>query len=210
MADKETYEPSPANRYTAKMTHTAETVKKMSVMQYNTFNLGRKILQIFFSAAMIIFGILAGSGAPLAVAALAVGCFMIVSLNHRPNQTANAVIRQFKGKLPSLHYFFTDSGISTNQVREETPFGDIARLVEDKLYLYIFLSSGAAYMIDSETVKGQRETEGFKDFIAEKTGQKWTKPVSLLNLNINTIMQMRKLREDNTVYPGERLSDRHR
>ena len=45
------------NTYTAKMKHSADTIERLVVMQYNTFQTRNKFLRVFLAMAMLVYGV---------------------------------------------------------------------------------------------------------------------------------------------------------
>lgn len=170
--------------YTAGMEFTSETIRKLTQMQYDTFSFGRKLGQGLASVLLIGMGLIMGS--TIGVLALAVGCFLIVSLNYRPKNTADQICRSYKGKFPKLSYTFTSWGVSTSQVPEPVSFDRFVRLIDDGKYLYMYVNTATAFMIDKSTVKCGTADE-LKDSIAERSGLKWKKPNSILSLKLSSL-----------------------
>ena len=74
----------------------------------------------------------------------------------------------------------------------------LIKLVEDRRYIYLYVSSQSAYMVDKASIKGGTVDE-FKTYLADKTKLKWTRPVSLLTFGIKDIIK----RDDS--FQGPRL-----
>ena len=193
--------------YTAKMKHSGETITRLVVMQYDTFQFGKKFVRILFSLVLIAYGALFLQEKMVTpILALFLGCMMIAGLNTRPKHNANLLIKQMNGKFPSSDYYFSETGFKDSVKSEEIPYSRLVRLVDDRKYMYFYVTKESAYMVDNASVKGEGGLEGLKDFVAAKSGLKWTRPVTLLNFGLNTFRQNRG-REDN--YSGPRLTDRN-
>ena len=59
-------------------------------------------------------------------------------------------------------------------------------MVEDPEFLYLFPNANQAYMIDLSTLEGVTKDE-LKSFLAKKVGLEWTKPMSMLTLNLRQL-----------------------
>ena len=101
--------------YTAVMKHNAETIEKLVLMQYNTFQIGKKITLILISLALIAYGVITfSSGMITSYFCLFLGCVMIAGLNVRPKSNAKKIIAQMNNSFPSSEYYFSSTGYSSN------------------------------------------------------------------------------------------------
>ena len=69
------------------------------------------------------------------------------------------------------------------------------RLVSFKEYMYLFPNRTQAMMIDKNTLKPKDE-DGFRDFLTEKTGLEWTRPMSVFTISLKQIRFNRKNTRD--------------
>ncbi len=180
--------------YCASMQHSADTVKKFTLLQYNTFEWWRKALFFILSAALIIFGLSSGS-AVLSIASICIGCIVLTNLNSRAISIADQVAEAMHGSFPLLRYTFRESGFTDGEDREEIPYGRLYRMISDDRYLYLFVSKASGYMLDSESVQGENGQEGLRQFLSEKSGLPWSKPVSLLTFRFHDILLLLKKRK---------------
>ena len=75
--------------YTAVMKHNADTIEKLVLMQYNTFQVGKKISLILISLVLIAYGVFTfSSGMITSYFCLFLGCVMIAGLNVRSKSNA--------------------------------------------------------------------------------------------------------------------------
>lgn len=172
--------------YTAKMKYSAETITKLTEMQYNVFQYREKLMLILASVFSLFLGFYMKSNSIIGVLLIFIGCILITGLNTRPRSIARMLIKQFNGVYPSLSYTFSQSGFASDQEKSEMNYSSVIRLIEDKKYLYIYVTKEKAYMIDSSTLS-PNNLDGFKEFISSKTGLKWSKPFSLFSLTIGMI-----------------------
>lgn len=195
--------------YTAKMKHNAETIEKLVLMQYNTFQVGKKIIKIVIALAMLVYGVFtSGSGMFTSYLCLFLGSVMIAGLNVRAKSNAKKLNQQIKGKYPSSDYFFSKTGFRDSEEGKEIPYSRLIKVIDDKKYLYLYVSRESAYMVNGATVFGDGKLEGLKNLITEKTGLKWTNPSSFWNFNINSVRDM--MSGGTPSYKGERLDEKHR
>ena len=73
----------------------------------------------------------------------------------------------------------------------DIPYKKITRLVEDKQYLYLFLSRNSVCMMEKDSVK-PADIMAFAQFMEEKTGLKWRAEKPFLNMSIYDLRQTLK------------------
>lgn len=195
--------------YTAVMKHNAETIEKLVLMQYNTFQLKNKIVMAIISIAFIVYGVFTFStGMITSYLCLFLGCVMIAGLNVRAKSNAKKIIAQMGNRFPSSQYYFTSTGFRDSEKGKEIPYQNIIKLIDDRQFLYLYISRESAYMVNNASVYGEGGLAGLKNLTSEKTGLKWTKPSSFWSFNINSIRDL--FGRKSSAYEGERLSDSHR
>jgi len=197
--------------YIAGMAYDAEKIRRLTKMQYNTFSMGRKFFQILLSLLLIGMGLFFGKNV-LAIMALALGCYLLVSIDYRPRAVADTIIKQFNGVYPTLQYVFSVKGICTDKQKESTPYKKVIMLIDDKEYFYLYINKATAFMVDQSTVKGPDALDGFKAHVAERTGLDWIAPPSLLKLDGKTIKRLINASSPKSAgaFEGTRLRDRRR
>lgn len=175
------------NEYTAKMQHSEKTIVRLAETQYNTFQYGKKLVRMGLAMVMILIGLSMGNeGYVTPMLCLFFGCVLLAGLNVRVRSNAHKICAQMNGKYPSSEYVFRDDGFRFYAEGEWIPYAKLIRLVEDRQYFYLYISSQSAYMVDRATVSGDGDA-GLKRFLAERTGQKWTRPFNLLNFRFRSI-----------------------
>lgn len=183
----------PLTNYTAKMKHNESTIIRLAETQYNTFQFGKKLIRIGLALVLILVGLYAGQNYVTPMICLFVGCVLISGLNVRTRYNARKLCEQMKGNFPSSDYEFLEQGFKYYKEGEPVPYDKLIRLVEDKQYLYLYISQQSAYMVDKATVSGDGTT-GLQAMLSEKTGLKWTKPYNLLTFRFRSIFA-KKLKE---------------
>ena len=173
-------------RYTARMRHGPETVRRFTSLQYNTFELWRKLLMLCLSAGCMLLGLASGAAVP-AVACFFVGALLLTNLNARANAVADGVIEAMGGSFPELVYSFGEDSFRDGDARPEVAYAKLMRLIEDGEYLYLFVSKASGYMLARDSVEGEGGCEGLMRFLAEKTDLSWTKPVSLWTFRLRDL-----------------------
>ena len=182
-------------QYTAEMRHSAETVRRFTLVQYNTFEWWRKILLLAVSAGLILFGAVYGpssGSSALMILSIFIGCILFTNLNFRANTIADQVSEAMHGNFPTLQFSFTETGFQDGPKREAVPYEKLFCLLHDEDYLYLFISKASGYMIRKDSVKGEGETQGLMELISRKTGLPWQKPFSLLTFSIRDLLPRKK------------------
>ena len=176
--------------YTAKMKHSEATIIRLAETQDNTFQYGKKLLRIVLALFMIGLGLYVGGGYLMPMFCLFIGCVLISGLNTRARYNGKKIYRQLNGKTLESDYSFYEKGFKFYEGGELIPYKKLVRLVEDKEYLYLYISRESAYMVDRSTVE-PGDSGKLKEFLAGKTGLDWTKPFSLLTFRFPSVFGRR-------------------
>ena len=176
--------------FTAKMNYSEETVYKLIEMQHRTFQTSQRMVMIIAAVISLLLGFRMGLGSIPGILFMFWGCILLTGLNSRPRATAKAFVAELKGKYPHLVYTFSDNGFSSQEEKKETPYSSIVKLVDDGEYLFIYVSTEKAYMIETSSVSSQTANADFKEYIAKKTSLSWTRPLNLFNFNIKALKGM--------------------
>lgn len=177
-------------RFTAKMNYSEDTVYKLTEMQHRTFQTSQRLVMIIAAIVSLLFGFRLGFGSITGILFTFFGCILLTGLNSRPRATAKAFVAELKGKYPLLVYTFSDNGFSSQEEERETPYSSIIKLVDDGEYLFIYVSTEKAYMIETSSVRSQTGNADFKEYIAKKASLSWTRPLNLFNFNIKALKGM--------------------
>lgn len=180
--------------YTAEMKHSADTLKRFTTLQYNAFEMVRKVIMILLAIILIITGVSAGSSAAL-ILCLFLGCIILTNLNAKAESVADQVAKSLNGHYPQLKYSFTENGFTDGEDRPEVPYVSLIRLIEDNDYLYLFISKASGYMIEAKTIQGTGGEHELKKLISEKSGLNWTSPPTILNISLKDIIANLKSRK---------------
>lgn len=168
---------------TASMTHTKDTIYRLSQTQYSSFHFSAKVVQALIGIALILYGLYGDSQLIMPMVCLLIGCMLVVSLDIRARMRASAVIKAMEGTFPSSQYTFYAGSFAYYDQGTRIPYGNLIRLVEDRSYLYLYISTDSAYMVDKNSLI-KDELTGLKSLLVEKTGLRWRKPFGLLNFSI--------------------------
>ena len=73
----------------------------------------------------------------------------------------------------------------------DIPYRDFTRLVEDRQFLYLFVTRNSICMMEKDSLK-PADIMAFAKFMEEKTGLKWRAEKSFLSMSIYDIRQTLK------------------
>ena len=194
--------------YTAKMKHSADTIERLVVMQYITVQTTNKLIRVFLAMAMLVYGVyMSGRQMITPYLCLFLGCVLLAGLNVRPKSNARKLISQMGGRFPRSDYSFHEKNFSDGAGASPIPYSSLIKLIDDRSYLYLYVSKQSAYMLDRSTVNGPDGLEGFKVFLTDKTGLKWSRGTNFWTFSIKDLRSSggKQSGED-----GPRLGDRHR
>ena len=172
-------------RFTAKMQYSEESVHKLALMQYRTFQAGKR-LGLFAAAVLLLMtGFSLGLASLPGLVCFFAGCILITGIDAPPRRTARTLLNQLNGKYPQLCYLFADEGFSSTEEEERRGYGSVLRLIDDGRYFYIYVDEAKAYMVDRSTAAPS--AEGLRSFLEEKTGRSWERPTTILNMNVRKL-----------------------
>lgn len=187
--------------FSAKMEHNEKTIIKLVKTQQQVFQFRQRLVYFLLAFVLLVYGIYADESMITPYLALFIGCAMLTGLSAGVRRQAGKLIQQMNGRFPKSDYSFEEEGFRYYSKGELISYKKLLRLVEDREYLYLYISEQSAYMVDKATVKGGLGE--LKTFLAQKTGRSWEQPVSLFNLRFKTLRQQHGSSRDE--YTGPRL-----
>lgn len=186
-------------KYQAKMQHNKDTIYKLVQTQYDTFQFHKKLIHTAIAFGLILFGLYADASMFMPIIALFVGCFMLANLNAYPRAQAKEVLKMMGENYPQSTYAFGADSFTFNPEADPVPYSKLIRLVEDRQYLYLYVSQQSAYMVDKATISRGKDLD-LREFLAIETGLKWTRPASILSFRLKDLFP-----ENKDKYKGPRL-----
>lgn len=176
--------------YSAGMTHSESSINRLAVLQYDLFQIWRKLLFIAAGVLMILFGVM--GGLPLQAAGITVflGCLCLWFCKAPAQITANRMVAAIAGAYPSTELYFCSDKVEITDGKDwfHMPYQLIQRVVQDNQYMYLFLNASTSYMIDKSTV-APGDLSSFQRFLEEHTGLLTETPPTLLRLNIAALIR---------------------
>lgn len=171
-------------RFTAHISHTEESIRRLSQVQYDIFGIGKK-LRIFLTGLLLLgVSLFVELYQTASILLMLLGCWLLVSMNMPQRRQADKLIALIQGDYPSSAYSFSGEGLTVRSAGTETftAYNRMVALAQDQSYFYIFISRMSAYMFPKDTLSPQ-DAQGFADFIARETGLSFVKPCSLLGIS---------------------------
>lgn len=179
--------------YSAEMTHSESSICRLAAVQYDLFQIWRKLLFIAAGVLMILFGVMADLPLQAAGVIVFLGCLCLWFCKAPAQMTANRMIAAIAGAYPRTELYFCRDGVEITDGSGwfHMPYQLIQRVVQDNKYLYLFLSASTSYMIDKSRVE-PGDLPGFQRFLEERTGLLAETPPTLFRLNIAALIRRRK------------------
>lgn len=176
-------------KYQMEFKHDEQTIRRLSLTQYLSFEKKYVFLQLIVGLAFIACGVSRQEDTAIFTLFALFGCWLLVSWKQIPLFRANKIIRQCGGEYPLTEFVFGAKEIETtnNTGNSTTPYAQIIRLVEDDEYCFLFVNKEGAYML-----RKHRDAEAFKKYMSEKTGLAWIRPRNVFFLSFRQLKAERK------------------
>lgn len=171
--------------YSAGMTHSESSIYRLAVLQYDLFQMWRKMLFIAVGVFMILFGVMGSLSLQAAGVIVFLGCLCIWFCRAPAQITANRMIAAIAGAYPHTMLYFCQDRVDITDGKDwyQLPYQLIQRMIRDDRYVYLFLNPSTSYMIDKSLVV-PCDLTGFQSFLEERTGLLTEAPPTLFRLNI--------------------------
>lgn len=160
--------------YTAQIVHTKDTVRTLMKCQDR---LCHPLLNYIGGTGCVILVLLAllleshiGKTATGIFSFL--GCVFFITNRHRPDQQAELILKRLNGKMPTIHYSFTDSGILVKREtsQQTIPYSQVTGLAENENFCFFVYDKKAAFLFEKKTAGRLSE---LKEYLQAKTGHSW-------------------------------------
>lgn len=175
--------------YRAKITHTAKTVEQLYKMQYRVYEKPRILLRLLIGFGLVVAAVAAGFPTWARALLLLVGAWLLVSRDFPASVRADRALTERKAKLPNMNYSFGPEAVHlSGEGSMDIPYGKFTRLVEDRQYLYLFVSRNSVCMLERDSVKPD-DIMAFAKFLEEKTGLGWRAEKSFLSMSVYDLRQ---------------------
>ena len=177
-------------QFTAKIEHTEKTIEALYRAQYHAYEKPRMLA--WMSVGFVLIFVAAFSSLPAWAKAilLLIGAWAVVSMDFPAMVRADRAVEARHGSLPKMDYeFHKDQMKISGEGSMSIAYKKIARLTEDKYYLYIIIDKDSICMIDKNTVRPQSDKE-LKEYLASKTHLDWLNEKSFLMMNLADVILM--------------------
>jgi hypothetical protein len=175
--------------YRAKITHTEKTVEQLYKMQYYVYEKPRMILRALIGFGLVVAAVAAAIPTWGKALLLLVGAWLLVSRDFPAAVRADRALSERRAKLPNMEYAFGEKAVHlSGEGSMDIPYQKFTRLVEDRQYLYLFVSRSSVCMMPKDSLRPD-DLMAFAKFMEEKTGLKWRAEKSFLSMSIYDLRQ---------------------
>ena len=175
--------------YRAKITHTEKTVEQLYKMQYYVYEKPRMIARALIGFGLVVAAVLSSLPTWGKALLLLIGAWLLVSRDFPAAVRADKALSERRAKLPNMSYGFGPDKVHlSGEGSMDIPYKKFTRLVEDRQYLYLFVSRNSVCMLEKSSVKPD-DIMGFAKLLEEKTGLKWRAEKSFLSMSIYDLRQ---------------------
>lgn len=176
--------------YRARIDHTEKTILRLFRVEYRAYEQKKMLLRFLVGLAIVFAGVFAPLPTWSRAVLLLIGAWLIASLDFPSQLRADRTLEARKGVLPRMSYAFQEDEILlSGEGTMRIPYRRLTRLIEDRDYLYLFLSRDSVCMLARDTLQ-PKEPDAFKAFLAEKTGLVWRRERGLLSLDLADLILM--------------------
>lgn len=179
------------SRFSRKFCHDEESVRRLSQVQYLSFQKRYILIQLLLGAGFVSASVFGTLERTAGVLCCLFGCWLLISWRQIPNFRARKLLKSCGGDFPQTVFHFEDEGVMAvnNQGTTRLSYDKIIRLTTDNTYDYLFLSSYGAYMLPQE--EGKKE-EAFQIFLSQKTGLEWLPVKNAFMISVRQLIRERK------------------
>ncbi len=175
--------------YRAKITHTEKTVEQLYKMQYYVYEKPRILLRMLIGFGLVVAAVATGFPTWAKALLLLIGAWLLVSRDFPAAVRADRALSERKARLPDMSYSFGEKAVRlTGEGSMDLPYKKFTKLVEDKQYVYLFVSRNSVCMMEKDSVK-PADIMAFAKFVEDKTGLKWRAEKSFLSMSIYELRQ---------------------
>jgi hypothetical protein len=170
--------------YRAKISHTEKTVEQLYKMQYYVYEKPRVIARALIGFGLVAAAVLSALPTWGKAMLLLVGAWLLVSRDFPAAVRADRALSERRAKLPNMSYGFGPDKVHlSGEGSMDIPYKKFTRLVEDRQYLYLFISRNSVCMLEKSSVKPD-DIMAFAKLLEEKTGLKWRAEKAFLSMSI--------------------------
>lgn len=170
--------------YRAKISHTEKTVEQLYKMQYYVYEKPRMIARALIGFGLVAAAVLSALPTWGKAMLLLIGAWLLVSRDFPAAVRADRALSERRAKLPNMSYGFGPDKVHlSGEGSMDIPYKKFTRLVEDRQYLYLFISRNSVCMLEKSSVKPD-DIMAFAKLLEEKTGLKWRAEKAFLSMSI--------------------------
>jgi hypothetical protein len=136
-------------QFIAKIEHTEKTIESLYRAQYHAYEKSKMIIWMGFALAWIFVAAFSSFPSWAKAVILLIGAWLVVSPDFPALVRADRAVEARRGNLPKMEYeFHKDQMKISGEGSMSIAYKKIARLTEDKYYLYIIIAKNSICMIN--------------------------------------------------------------
>ena len=182
--------------YRAKITHTEKTVEQLYKMQYYVYEKPRMLIRTLIGFGLVLTAVVTTVPNWVKALLLLAGAWLLVSRDFPAAVRADRALSERKAKLPNMNYSFGPEAVHlSGEGSMDIPYSKFTRLVEDRQFLYLFVTRNSICMMEKDSLK-PADIMAFAKYMEDKTGLKWRAEKSFLSMSIYDLRRaFRDMRE---------------
>jgi hypothetical protein len=178
--------------YEGRIEHNTDTIRRMFKATYYKYEMKKVLVWLLVGATLIVLGLVGKFSLGVQGILMMIGCWIVVSRDFPSKIKADRTLELRKQALPTIITTFYKDYVELNgEGRMKLQYDRFQYLLEDQVYLFLFIDKDSVCMIDSRTLKPDN-LDQFKKFVSEKTNLDWKQNVSLLHMSFMDLLQYLK------------------
>lgn len=179
---------SSKNHFEAAVLFDEAAILRMFRTEYFAFERLQLLTRLVLAAILILLALFGGLPQIVMIPCLAIGAWLVVSLDFPSKVRAERVLQQQGGQTARVKYRFNDDGIYVEN-GAHLQYEQVGRLIEDDEYFYIFRDRQFAVMVPRASLL-PNSPDRFRKYIARKCGMEWKRSGPILMVDRKEFAQM--------------------
>lgn len=149
-----------------------EHIRILTKVQMNVYYRKQTAMLLVLGLSLVGMAAVFSGHSKLAVALLALGCWLCISVHYPAQYLARQISRGMEDGKAEFHYRFTEGGIeiSCGQDRNHVSYEKIQKIVDTREGFCFFLTRNAGFFISKSQFKTNDSCASFRHYIERQTG----------------------------------------
>lgn len=175
-------------QFQAKLEHDESTIRALCALQHSLTNRKRIVLGYVVATAFLVIGAALAASSSVGILMVCVGCWAMIANGMTAERHAKEIISKLNGTFPVVHYRFLEDRIEADFGGnvDVIAYPQVRRLITDRQYGFIYLTSGSVYLFAADSVGNIDKT---KAFLSEHTGLNWDRHRKVLSFTVKDIVE---------------------